>query len=141
MDMLESGLQGVRKDSVVLAFNLRESQVDIVGGMNSGEETEKLKMNFHGGIHSDSFIVRSENHKVDIRFLGPKLENYLLELEDGLQLFLQNDGETELYFKLDFGTIRVNPGERKEVCKENIDLSEKMNILENMIAYAKEVGA
>lgn len=135
--MLESEC---KNNSVVLSFNLNELQVNIDGVVKRGDKTEKLQVSCHVGMIMDSFIIKSEDDKVDIRFLWPRLQNYMLDLADELKLFLQNDGENELYFRFDFGTIRINPGERKEVCKENIDLSEKMNILESMIAYAKEVG-
>ena len=44
-----------------------------------------------------------------------------------MPLFLENVGDVTLYVKSSVGTIKLNPGERKEVTKENAE-SETPNL-------------
>lgn len=88
-------------------------------------ETEPVKYSAspHIGMFQDSFLIEDENwDKIDLRYF-PHYQNieFYSEFSDGRPLFVENIGDITLYVKAACGTIRLEPGERKEVVKENTD--------------------
>lgn len=81
----------------------------------------------HIGTFQDSFLVSTEDVKIDLRYF-PHYGNieFYTERTAGKPWFLENIGSTVLYAKTSCGTIRLNPGDRKEVKEENAEAEEPM---------------
>ena len=76
----------------------------------------------HIGMFQDSYLVEADHGRIDLRYF-PHFQNieFYSEHTQGMPLFLENVGDVVLYAKTSVGTIRLNPGERKEVTKENAE--------------------
>lgn len=77
----------------------------------------------HIGTFQDSFLVHSLDYKqFDIRWF-PHYQNieFYAERTNGHPLFVENIGDIVLYVKAECGVIKLEPGDRKEVSKENVE--------------------
>lgn len=76
----------------------------------------------HVGMFQDSYLVEADHGRIDLRYF-PHFQNieFYSEHTQGMPLFLENVGDVTLYVKSSVGTIKLNPGERKEVTKENAE--------------------
>ncbi len=74
----------------------------------------------HIGTFQDSYLVRARDYDIDLRYFPhfQNIEFYTTET-DGCPLFIENIGDMVLYARTHAGTIKLGPGERKEVVKEN----------------------
>lgn len=75
----------------------------------------------HIGTFQDSFLIHDETYeKIDIRYF-PHYQNiqFYSEGTDEKPLFIENIGDAILYVNATCGIIKLEPGERKEVIKEN----------------------
>lgn len=93
-------------------------------------EYEWIKSNYRGKIEypeieEDSYLIRCEEADIDLRYF-PHFENIEFYSQDteGKPLYIENIGDIVLYAKTGAGYIRLNPGERKEVCVENAEKKE-----------------
>ena len=79
----------------------------------------------HIGMFQDSFLIRSEDSSIDLRYF-PHFENieFYLEHTDGKRFYIQNIGDCTLYARTSKGYIKLNPGERKEVSEDNAEAEE-----------------
>lgn len=76
----------------------------------------------HVGMFQDSFLMGIKDAPIDLRYF-PHFQNvefYSLRT-NGCPLFIENIGDVVLYAKTNVGTIRLEPGERKEVITENAE--------------------
>lgn len=88
------------------------------------ESTEKMKFHMwpHIGMCQDSFLIQNEDFSIDLRYF-PHPENvefYNVET-NGKPFFIENVGTERLYAQTSVGIIKLEPGERKEVIKENAE--------------------
>ena len=76
----------------------------------------------HVGMFQDSYLVEADHGRIDLRYF-PHFQNieFYSEHTQGMPLFLENVGDVTLYVKSSVGTIKLNPGDRKEVRKENAE--------------------
>lgn len=76
----------------------------------------------HIGMFQDSYLIEADNRQIDLRYF-PHFQNieFYSEHTQGMPLFLENVGDVTLYVKSSVGTIKLNPGERKEARKENAE--------------------
>lgn len=76
----------------------------------------------HVGMFQDSYLIEADNGWIDLRYF-PHYQNieFYSEHTQGLPLFLENIGDAVLYAKTSVGTLKLNPGDRKEVIKENAE--------------------
>ena len=76
----------------------------------------------HVGMFQDSYLVEADHGRIDLRYF-PHFQNieFYSEHTQGMPLFLENVGDVTLYVKSSVGTIRLNPGDRKEVIKANAE--------------------
>lgn len=76
----------------------------------------------HIGTFQDSFLIQTKDYRIDLRYF-PHYQNieFYLEETDGHSWFLENIGDIPLYAKTSKGTIRLEPGDRKEVTRENAE--------------------
>ena len=76
----------------------------------------------HVGMIQDSYLVEADRGRIDLRYF-PHFQNieFYSEHTEGMPLFLENVGDVILYVKSSVGTIRLNPGDRKEVIKANAE--------------------
>ena len=76
----------------------------------------------HIGTFQDSYLIRVKGMPIDIRYF-PHYQNveFYSQDTDGKPLYLENIGDVPLYAKRFSGTICLQPGERKEVRKENAE--------------------
>ena len=79
----------------------------------------------HIGMFQDSFLIRSEDSAIDIRYF-PHFENIAFYSEDanGKPFYIENIGDCTLYARTSKGYIKLNPGERKEVREDNAEVEE-----------------
>lgn len=79
----------------------------------------------HIGTFQDSFLVSAKKGNIDLRYF-PHYGNieFYEERTNGKPWFLENIGSAVLYAKTSSGTIRLEPGERKEVKEENAETEE-----------------
>lgn len=76
----------------------------------------------HLGMFQDSFLIRDETGEIDLRYFPEydRIEFYVQETGDK-PLFIENVGDSILHIKTLCGMFKVEPGERKEVRKENAE--------------------
>ncbi len=76
----------------------------------------------HVGTFQDSYLINAKGYKVDLRYF-PHYQNieFYSESTDGCPWFIENIGDAILYAKTSVGTIKLEPGERKEVAAENAE--------------------
>ncbi len=74
----------------------------------------------HVGMFQDSYLISSEG--IDLRYF-PHYQNieFYSEETDGCPLYIENIGDSVIYARTSAGTIKLEPGERKEVIKENAE--------------------
>ena len=86
------------------------------------QEPLKFTGHPHIGTFQDSYLIEDENWEIDLRYF-PHFQNieFYAERTEGNPLYLENIGDVVLYAKTHCGSIKLNPGERKEVCKENAE--------------------
>ena len=74
------------------------------------------------GMFQDSYLIMAEEAGIDLRYF-PHFKNieFYSEYTEGRPLYLENVGNSVLFAKTSKGLIKLAPGERKEVCKENIE--------------------
>lgn len=86
----------------------------------------KKKVKFYGkphiGMIQDSFIIGSEIETIDIRYF-PHFQNieFYSEQTDGKPLYVENIGDVTLFVNSSKGLIKLEPGDRKEISKENAE--------------------
>lgn len=76
----------------------------------------------HTGMFQDSYLIVCEEGGIEIRYY-PHYQNieFYLVITDGKPLFIENIGDIVLYVKSFIGVLRLDPGERKELKKENVE--------------------
>lgn len=76
----------------------------------------------HIGNFQDSYLIMTEDYKIDIRYF-PHYQNieFYSEVTDGCPWFIENIGDVVIYAQTSVGTIKLMPGERKEIIKENAE--------------------
>ena len=76
----------------------------------------------HVGIFQDSFLIRTEDYTVDLRYF-PHFQNieFYCEDTDGCPWFIENIGDVVIYALTSVGCIKLEPGDRKKVTKENAE--------------------
>lgn len=75
------------------------------------------------GMFQDSFLINTLDYSIEIRYF-PHYQNIELYMEElaGNRFFVENIGGCTLCVKAGCGVIRLEPGERKEVIKENTEI-------------------
>lgn len=76
----------------------------------------------HIGTFQDSFLAGTRNGRIDLRYF-PHYQSieFYMEATDGCPLFTENIGDEIIFARTHAGTIRLEPGSRKEVIKENAE--------------------
>ena len=76
----------------------------------------------HIGTFQDSYLISVEHEPIDLRYF-PHYQNveFYAERTNNMPLFIENIGDVVLYAKTSAGIIKLAPGERKEVIKENAE--------------------
>ena len=76
----------------------------------------------HVGTFQDSYLINTEDYKVDLRYF-PHYQNieFYSEDTDGCPWFIENIGDVVIFARTSAGTIKLEPGDRKEVVKENAE--------------------
>lgn len=76
----------------------------------------------HVGTFQDSFLIRSAYGHIDLRYF-PHFQNieFYSEKTTNRPLYIENIGSSVLYAKTHAGTIKLDPGDRKEVIEENTE--------------------
>lgn len=76
----------------------------------------------HIGVLQDSFLIYNEMDIVDLRYYPHALNiEFYSEYTNGMPLYIENIGDVTLYAKTSVGTIKLEPGDRKEVTKDNTE--------------------
>ncbi len=93
----------------------------VPGNSEDGEKQEYLA-NPHVGSYQDSYLIRTKDYKIDLRYF-PHYQNieFYDEETNSCPLFIENIGDAVLYARTSAGVIRLEPGDRKEVKKENAE--------------------
>jgi hypothetical protein len=76
----------------------------------------------HVGMFQDSFLIQSEEENIDLRYF-PHYRNieFYSQDTDNMPLYMENIGTLAIYCKTSCGLIKLEPGDRKKVCKENAE--------------------
>lgn len=76
----------------------------------------------HVGMFQDSYLIHTEDFKIDIRYF-PHYQNveFYSETTDGCPWYIENIGDAVIYARTSVGIIKLEPGDRKEVVKENAE--------------------
>ena len=76
----------------------------------------------HVGTFQDSYLINTEDNRIDLRYF-PHYQNieFYSENADGCPWFIENIGDVVIYARTRVGTIKLEPGDRKEVRKENAE--------------------
>lgn len=76
----------------------------------------------HIGMIKDSYCIHTTAYDIDMAYF-PNSQGLSLYNNDtkGYPLYIENIGDSTLYVITNVGTIRLQPGERKEVCEDNAD--------------------
>ena len=93
----------------------------VPGGSGSKEPAPYMAIP-HIGTYQDSFLILTEGGGIDLRYFPhyQNIEFYSMETGDR-PLFLENIGDVTIYAKTRCGTIKLDPGDRKEVTEENAE--------------------
>ncbi len=107
------------------------------------KETEDVEpCNYYGDAHvgmfQDSYLIMAEEAGIDLRYF-PHFKNieFYSENTKGRPLYLENIGNSVLFAKTSKGLMKLAPGERKEVCKENSE--DDKPVLPNGDLYPTEI--
>ena len=75
----------------------------------------------HIGTFQNSFLIRAEAG-IDLRYFPhpQNIEFYTMRTNDR-PLYLENIGDAVIYARTCFGTIKLDPGDRKEVTEDNAE--------------------
>ena len=89
------------------------------------------KLEFGGGAHigtfQDSYLISTEDHRIDLRYFPHYLNiEFYSEDSDGCPFYIENIGDVALYARTSAGQIKLEPGDRKEVKKENAEDTERL---------------
>ena len=92
------------------------------------------KITYSAGAHismfQDSFLIRSCEGDIDLRYFPHYMNIYFYEQDtDNKPFYIENIGDITLYCRTDSGLIKLDPGERKEVTKENAE-KESVDLLD-----------
>ena len=76
----------------------------------------------HIGTFQDSYLINTEDYRVDLRYF-PHYQNieFYSEDTDGCPWYIENIGDVVIFVKTSAGTIKLEPGDRKEVAEENAE--------------------
>ena len=76
----------------------------------------------HIGTFQDSYLITTEDWEIDLRYFPhyQNIEFYGMDTQDH-PLYLENIGGRVLYAQTCAGTIKLEPGDRKEVKEENAE--------------------
>lgn len=76
----------------------------------------------HIGTFQDSYLIGTRDYRVDLRYF-PHYQNieFYSEDTDGCPLYIENVGDVVIFVKTSAGTIKLEPGDRKEVAEENAE--------------------
>jgi len=76
----------------------------------------------HVGNYQDSYLIQTENDEIDIRYFTHP-QNIDLYCVDCLHLpwYVENIGDVDLHICNGSYVIKVAPGERKQICRENAE--------------------
>lgn len=79
----------------------------------------------HIGTFQDSYLVSTDDYRIDLRYF-PHYQNiqFYAEGTDGRPWYIENIGDITLYARTSAGVLRLEPGDRKEVTKENAEKGE-----------------
>lgn len=114
----------IEEDKVLLVIsNFSEYYFDSLYYLPQGEkEIAEYNAYPHIGTFQDSYLIRTKNGQVDIRYFPhwQNIEFYAMHT-GGKPVYIENIGDATLYAKCPCGILRLNPGERKEVRKENAE--------------------
>lgn len=87
-----------------------------------GESPENYRAQAHIGMFQDSYIIMTESGSVDLRYF-PHAKNIHFYSEHIQQIstpwFIENIGDSVLFARTSCGVLRIAPGERIQVRKEN----------------------
>lgn len=87
-------------------------------------ETEAVEYSAypHIGTFQDSYLIQAWEKGIDIRYF-PHMGNveFYSESTNGCPWYIENIGSSTLYFQTRVGLIKLEPGERKRVKKENTE--------------------
>lgn len=90
------------------------------------ESKDNEPIPFHGyphvGMFQDSYLIGTDDTSIDLRYF-PHFQNvkFYCEHTDNMPFFIENIGDVVLCAKTSVGTIKIKPGERKQVIKENAE--------------------
>lgn len=87
------------------------------------KEPVKYKAFPHVGTFQDSFLIWvDEGERIDLRYFPhPGNIEFYVQGTNEIPWYIENVGEKTLYAKTYAGTIKLNPGERKEVKEDNAE--------------------
>ena len=76
----------------------------------------------HVSMTQDSYLIHDSRYEIDVRYF-PHYGNieFYSERTGEAPFFVENIGTETLYVKAHCGIIRLDPGDRKEVCKDNTE--------------------
>lgn len=87
-----------------------------------GEEPLVARAHIHVGMFQDSILISTRGEQIDIRYF-PHFQNieFYSEYTSRMPFFVENIGTVVLFIVSNAGTIKLNPGERKQICEENAE--------------------
>lgn len=76
----------------------------------------------HVGTYQDSYLIDTEDYRINLRYFPHEgnVEFYMEETDD-CPWYIENIGTATLYARTTKGVLKLLPGERKEVCRENAE--------------------
>ena len=76
----------------------------------------------HVGTFQDSYLINTEDYRIDLRYL-PHYQNieFYSEDTDGCPWYIENIGDVVIFARTSAGTIKLEPGDRKEVTEKNAE--------------------
>ncbi|SCY79362.1 hypothetical protein SAMN02910292_02950 [Lachnospiraceae bacterium XBB2008] len=76
----------------------------------------------HVGTFQDSYLISAKGAEIDLRYF-PHYQNieFYSAHTGGCPLYIENIGDVVIYARTSAGTIKLEPGDRKEVTKENAE--------------------
>lgn len=129
---LEAPMIGPENILLVLA-NFNEFYFNDFVCVTKENVVEKYFAAPHIGMIQDSFLIRTREGDIDVRYFPHpgNIEFYCVNTCE-MPLYVENIGDIVLYIEYKGKQIKLQPGERKEVCEENAENEEVLLSKGNM---------
>lgn len=136
----EEKLYEVPEQSALIVYSDHREYFFEYAAVNMNGELIPLAMMVQEGTIQESVVISGDGTKIegyiDIGYFPHyKHMEYYSCYVGGMDIYIENAGDSTIYSTFDIGVIKLEPGERKLVSKDNIELRENIPELHKGALY------